>query len=314
MRRVLVPLDGTAWSGAILPDALRLGGPDGVIILLNVVNLVPYRDEAFAREERAEVESSRAYLTEVAVGLRAGPVRVETQTMVADRDNVPRTIDEAAMTFDADMVAMATHARAEPGDPPRESIAWQALARSPVPVLIRHVPDGTSAPAAPEPRERRIMVPLDGSALAEKALPLARQLAAEWNASLWLVHVVSHRPVTDFAYTETDPDAITDDVASRSAQRYLDRLASQLGRAVETRVLVGSPTDELVAAAAALSISDVALSSHGRTGLAHAVTGSVADGVLHRLDLPMLVVPAGATDSSNRDGTGRRKEHVHDHR
>lgn len=299
MRRVVVPLDGTALSAAILSDARRLAGPDGVLILVNEVGRRPPWEAAHLREERVAVEASREYLTGVAARLRAENVKVETETMLAD--DTARGIDEAAMILDADMLALATHARDALGRFPPGSIARQALVHSSVPVLIRHVTERGTAPVSPEPGERRIMVPLDGSAPAEGALPLVRELAAEWNASIWLVHVVSHYPITGYARTETDPDVVTDDLAYLAGHRYLDRIALRLGGDVHAHVLLGSPVDELVTAAGTWAISDVVLSTHGRTGVDQLMLGTVADGLLHHLDLPIIVVPARATESTNEN-------------
>jgi nucleotide-binding universal stress UspA family protein len=239
MRRIVVPLDGSTFATAILPDARRLAGPNGELILVNGVDLFPYWDSAHLRQQRASVDASRDYLKGVADRLRAEDVKVETQTMITD--NVARAIDEAAMIFDADMVALATHGLSPLGRLQRGSIAWQALAHSPVPVLIRHVNEAAGEPILSEPSERRVMVPLDGSALAEKALPLAHELAAEWAASIWLVHVISKYPVSGFPRTEIDRDALTDEEARLSGQRYLDQVASGLGGDVYTHVLGGSP-------------------------------------------------------------------------
>jgi nucleotide-binding universal stress UspA family protein len=144
------------------------------------------------------------------------------------------------------------------------------------------------------------MVPLDGSALAEKALPLAHELAAEWAASIWLVHVISQYPVSGFPRTEIDREALTDEVARLSSQRYLDHVASGLGGDVYTHVLGGSPRDELATAASTWDITDIVISSHGRTGLPRVIVGSVADALIHHLELPIIVVPALATESVNQ--------------
>ena len=144
MRRIVVPLDGSTFATAILPDARRLAGPNGELILVNDVDLFPYWDIAHVRQQRATVDASREYLKGVADRLRAEDVKVETQTMITD--NVARAIDEAAMIFDADMVAVATHGLSPLGRLQRGSIAWQALAHSPVPVLIRHVNEAGGEP------------------------------------------------------------------------------------------------------------------------------------------------------------------------
>jgi nucleotide-binding universal stress UspA family protein len=135
-------------------------------------------------------------------------------------------IDVAARIYHADMVACATHGRGPLGRVLRGGVVWRALADSPVPVLVRHfeAPSGYKPIFAPEPR---ILVPLDGSATAERALPLAQELMQEWNTSLWLVHVVSSYPTTGLPGTEIDPEAVTDEGAGRAARHYLDEVAAR---------------------------------------------------------------------------------------
>src|SRR5437764_251138 len=80
-----------------------------------------------------------------------------------------------------DFVACATHGRSPLGRLVHGGVAWHALAHSTVPVLLRRIdekPHYASIFAEP----RKIMVPLDGSELAETALPLAAELAEEWDA------------------------------------------------------------------------------------------------------------------------------------
>jgi nucleotide-binding universal stress UspA family protein len=310
MRRVVVPLDGTALATAILPDARRVAGPDGELILVNAVELFPFWDTARLRQQRKAVDASRDYLREVADRLRGDEVKVEVQTMVAD--NVAQAIDEAAMVFDADVIAVATHGLSPLGRLLRGSIAWLALAHSPVPVLIRHVLEGDGEPLPPKRPERRLMVPLDGSTLAEKVLPLAHDLATEWAASIWLVHVISKYPVSGFPRTEVDSEALTQEEAHRSSQQYLDRMAAGLGGDVHTHVITGTPSDELAGAAAAWDITDIAISSHGRTGLSRVIVGSVTDALIHRTELPIIVVPALATESVDQ-GTPSAEPAAADH-
>jgi nucleotide-binding universal stress UspA family protein len=294
----VVPLDGTALAAAIVPDAQRLAGPDGVLILVRDVDLLSHWDTAHARRQRAALDASRDYLNGVANRLQEEDVKVETQTTI--EDNVSRAIDEASMIFDADMIAVATHERGGHDRLQRESVAWKALVHSPVPVLIRHIGEADAERMPPEPGERQIMVPLDGSMLAERALPLARELAAEWKASIWLVHVVSRYPITGFPRTEIDPKALTDEEARRSSQRYLDRIGSELEVDVRAQVLSGAAGDKLVATASSANITDVVISSHGRSGLARVILGSVAAALLDGLDLPIIVISALATESINQ--------------
>jgi nucleotide-binding universal stress UspA family protein len=161
-----------------------------------------------------------------------------------------------------------------------------------------------------QPLERRILVPLDGSKFAEKALPLAQQLAGEWNAEIWLASVVftmAEAPSgaklnpTWVPYEEIEPQ-------KREAEAYLREVAAKLQGQVHTQVLLGSPVDELVAAAEAWGISDVVLASHGQTGLSRVILGSVADALIHHLDLPIIVVPAHASQPAETAMSEMRSE------
>jgi nucleotide-binding universal stress UspA family protein len=153
-----------------------------------------------------------------------------------------------------------------------------------VPVLLRHpVADGKSAAANPE--QRRILVPLDGSPLAQEALPLAQELAAEWQAPIDLVRVVPDLP----AGTSTEP-----------AQEYLTSIRYTMTGKVQEHVLNGNPVEELVAFVHGARVTDVVMASHGRTGLARVFLGSVAHEIVRRLSLPVIVVPALSTGESEQ--------------
>jgi nucleotide-binding universal stress UspA family protein len=198
-------------------------------------------------------------------------------------------IDEAAKIFHADMIACATHGRGMLGRLLWGSVARRALVHSPVPVLLRHAED-SEAPVTPERAERRIMVPLDGSPLGEKALPWAQKLATQWQAEIRLVHVV---PDQWTMFNAVSP-SLTDDRPNPQDEMvtYLRRIAEGLQGKVSARMMSGSVVERLVAAADEWAVTDVVMSSHGRTGLARVILGSVADSLVHRLHCPIVIVPA----------------------
>jgi nucleotide-binding universal stress UspA family protein len=78
------------------------------------------------------------------------------------------------------------------------------------------------------------------------------------------------------------------------AEAYLDEIARGLAGHVETGVWVGDVVHRLVELAETCGITHLVMASHGRTGLARVVLGSVADGLIHRLSYPIVVVPAPA--------------------
>jgi nucleotide-binding universal stress UspA family protein len=281
VRRVLVPLDGTDLAAAILPDARRLAGRGGELVLI--------RDATGATEGRSassSVEMARDYLDAVAQTLRAEGVHVRTHPLA--KGDAAVAIDEGAEIEHADMIAIATHGRSPEERLRYGSIAWRALLRSTVPVLLRHVdPEGPDW-VRPEPERRRIMVPLDGSALAERALPLAAALAGEWQAALCLIRVALDWSTSEATTPEGRPDV-------EAARDYLQRVANRLGREVEAQVLRGDVVETLVDAVERLSVTDIVMTTHGQTGLTRVIVGGIADALIHRLYCPIVVIPALAT-------------------
>src|SRR5579859_3007253 len=225
MRRVLVPLDGTDLAAAILPDAFRLAGHDGELILIR--HVADVHDGG-----HSVVDAAQLYLNTVAQTLRAEGIHVRTQPLVSEDAAV--AIDEAAQRFNADMIAVATHGRTAAERWHEGSIAWRALLRSTVPVLIRHVDPYNPFDETPKIEHRRIMVPLDGSELAENALPLAQELARAWSASTWLVRAVEGSP----ADAPSARDSL--DVGNRAgAEVYLSGIAGRLSGDIHSTVLEG---------------------------------------------------------------------------
>jgi nucleotide-binding universal stress UspA family protein len=293
MRRILVPLDGSDLATSILPDARRMAGPDGQLILIQSVHRPEYDPERDGWSEGFALDVAQKYLEGEAESLRSDGVQVEAHALYI-LDTV-LAIDEAAKFYQADMVASATHGRGPLGRLVRGSVAWKALAHSTVPVLLRHA-DGEVEDFLP-PRLRRVMVPLDGSAYAEQALPLAHELAREWNASLWLVQVVPAVTVPPMPYPYIDESSSDRRMEVQEARDYLDRIVLSLGGDVHTQVLVGRVTGQLASATDEYAITDVVMASHGRTGLSRAILGSVADSLIQHLYLPIVVVPALAARS-----------------
>ena len=290
MRRVLVPLDGTELATTIFPDACRLAGRNGTLILVLDANWLRYDKETGTYADWSAVKEAGNYLHAQAAALREQGVRVEVHRILPH--DIVWGIDAAAEVFHADMIACATHGRGPLGRLVHGGMAWRMVAHSPVPVLLRH-PEDMPATGSSFAGPRRIMVPLDGSEYAEKALPLAQQRALEWHAPLWLVRVVRALAVYSMPYSHVG--AIQCDHDRHMAEAYLEQIAHSLPGAVHTHVSIGGIVDNLVELAKSSSITDIILASHGRTGLSRVILGSVADELIHRLHCPILVIPALAT-------------------
>ena len=130
-----------------------------------------------------------------------------------------------------------------------------------------------------------LIVPLDGSELAERAVPYAIRLAQASHAQLVLVQAAHAVPSTSLE----GGDAVAE------ARTYLTRMAESMSGQVDgvsTAVLHGQPTDKILEAIDAFKADGVVMTTHGRTGFDHLLHGSVTEGLLARSNVPVFVVYA----------------------
>jgi nucleotide-binding universal stress UspA family protein len=148
---------------------------------------------------------------------------------------------------------------------------------------------------------RDILVPLDGSTFAERALACALPIARLSGGTLHLLLV--HEPIARYA-VEIAPTRLIDRWEDRQRERearYVERRALTLrsaGVAAVAEVQEGDAADE-VARRAAAGADLLVMSTHGRGGLERIWAGSVADDVMRHVRLPLILVPPMAVD---RDG------------
>ncbi|MEX1254078.1 MAG: universal stress protein [Dehalococcoidia bacterium] len=138
---------------------------------------------------------------------------------------------------------------------------------------------------------KRLLVPLDGSDLAEEALRIASDMAEGVNGVLVLARVVPP-PVPGRFYAPNLLDQVQE-AQAREAEAYLEALAERLKKDrlhVETRVLKGEVASTLVRLAEQERCELIAMSSHGLGGVGWHVFGSVAQKVLHSSRCPVLIV------------------------
>ena len=141
---------------------------------------------------------------------------------------------------------------------------------------------------------KRILLPLDGSALAEQALPHAVTHADHFRAELILLRVLVPLP--------RDPTAIpsvwqkADEASTRSACEYLERLAADVQERdirVKLATTVGRPHLQIIDYAETNQVDLIVMSTRGQSGLSRWLMGSVADRVVRGAGVPVLLVRAG---------------------
>jgi nucleotide-binding universal stress UspA family protein len=145
---------------------------------------------------------------------------------------------------------------------------------------------------------RQILIPLDGSALAETARPVGEAVAALTGADVTLMQDVT--PLGPLLGLSEDDEEVRlgweyETAAERDAHDYLAAVARRLAARqinARVRVAVGSPAEQILRASATMDL--IVMATHGRGGLDRWSHGSVADRVLRAAPAPLLLVRAGA--------------------
>jgi nucleotide-binding universal stress UspA family protein len=274
---ILVPLDGSVLAEQALSLAGQLGGAAAAGLVLVRVS---------ADEHHQDDADVRNYLRYAAGRLNYSGVPVETVVAYGD---APTEILRVARQHAAELIVISTHGHSGPGRWLYGSVADEVLRRAEIPVVL--LPPA-AAPELADKRPLRILVPLDGSRLAEAALGPACVWAQRLNAELILLQVVLWPPYvsSDAAkLLQLDPAAMV-----ATAEQYLNEVARR--RRAETiqvrcRAVLGRPVPTIITRVAFEEAVDlIAMSTHGRSGLARLVLGSVATGMVQRTDVPLLVV------------------------
>lgn len=312
-RRIVVPLDGSALAEQALPhaealaqmtgaplhlvrvmDPTHLGTPLGTLLSADAVALeLLLEDERIAAREYLERIEGDLLDRRQAVTVEYRPGRVANELLAAAQPG--------------DLLVMTTHGRSGLGRWFLGSVAEEVVRRATVPVWLVRVSDTESTP----PAIRRIVVPLDGSPLAEEALPAARALATRLHVPVRLVTVID---VSGTLALELAAAAVSTSRLEETLIRLFAEAESRLARACErlrhagvetnTEVRHDSPAQAIVAAAQPGDL--IVMTSHGRTGLSRWFLGSVAEAVIRRASVPVLLVrsTAPALDMSAGDASG----------
>lgn len=138
---------------------------------------------------------------------------------------------------------------------------------------------------------KKILVPLDGSELAEVVLPHVKEVAAGHDeGKVILLRIVEPLPAGT-------PPAVDFEVVKKAGVKagedYLARIQAKLnkeGLTVETKVLTGRPAETISEFAQREKVDLIALATHGRSGVSRWVFGSVADRLVRSLSVPVLLI------------------------
>lgn len=314
--RMLVPLDGSERAERALPVAVRLAQAlDGTLILLRVVQPPLQMATPLAPPLRVEteilaehIEAANTYLARVAQELDQASLKYEKTALAGYPAEMTL---EAVHSSRADVIVLCSHGRTGLLRWALGSVAQRVVHQASVPVLVLPAQGATLAEDAQRPL--RVMVPLDGSWLAEAALgpaaTLVSALAQQGQGTVHLVQVVRHlAPSTG---SEKDAPALPGarGAGYLEAQDYLSRTAEHLNTgplaSLQVQVTWSVVVDKDVAgalvdlaqggktaqgAAHAGHFDVIAMATHGRGGLHRWVMGSNTERVLSAARLPLLVI------------------------
>jgi nucleotide-binding universal stress UspA family protein len=301
IRRILVPLDGSFFAEQALPFAKAIGGPETELILLEVAppaepvrgllgNVLVTAEEVRQSYDEG-IETALETTRRAWLGERP---HVRMETAIGDAaEEVLRVAERESV----DLIVMASHGRGAIGRWVIGSVADRVARTSLIPVMVMRPQE--EMPTEPGRCEiRRLIVPLDGSELAEQALPFVEVLAASLHVPVLLVTVtdIVHDIARATAYGMPFRQEVYDELvagARTKASDHLDGAASRLRRSgleVSAQVLDGQAADAIANRAEPTDV--IVMTSHGRGGLRRWLIGSVAEKLVREGPVPVILVPS----------------------
>lgn len=284
--KVFVPLDGSQIAEQVLPYARLIGEVANV-----PVGLLSVDDAANSSEDN----NARDYLEMVA---RQFPATLKVELTV-EHGNPAEVIVKRAQREPGSLIAMATHGSSGIKRWLLGSVASKVIQAAENPLLI--VRAAGRAEAKSEARFESIIVPLDGSELAESVLPTVFEFAKATKAEIVLARAYQV-PATAY-YRADDTEGVEAfipsyeelvAVESREAREYLDAKAKEVraqGVAkVSTELLAGPAAEQIIDLGRHRTGALIALATHGRSGVSRWVLGSVAEKVVRRAENPVLLL------------------------
>jgi nucleotide-binding universal stress UspA family protein len=202
-----------------------------------------------------------------------------------------------AQELKADLIIIATHGHSGFRHLTLGSTTEKIIRHAPCPVLVvREATRGPIKTAAEGIVLEKILVPVDFSECANEGAKYASVFATRVGADLLLMHVVHPPDYMAVEGTMADPDwPQFVETARLDAEDKLDEIVNFLplvGISAETQVAVGAPVNVLTEATAQPDVDMVIISTHGYTGLRHALLGSTAEQLVRLAHCPVLVVPS----------------------
>jgi nucleotide-binding universal stress UspA family protein len=299
--KILVPLDGSKTAENVLPFARCFARSLQIPVeLMAVVDMAELARNVSAAEGLFldtliddETRRYADYLQRVAKNFPVGKVQCTvTKGKAAD------VIIESAVAEKSTLIAMATHGRSGLGRFLLGSVAEKVLRGAANPLLLVRATEKTPPPWD-MPALKSIVVPLDGSGLAESVLPFVGELAKKLDLEVTLLSVYGvpygASSAGEGSYSTTRFEALIARLRTETLE-YLEKKAAELkGNGLDKVAFVakeGLVADEIISTARRTPNNLIAMCTHGRAGMTRWVLGSVTETVVRHSGDPVLVVRA----------------------
>jgi nucleotide-binding universal stress UspA family protein len=298
--RMLIPLDGSKTAEAVLPYARALGGvlkiPVELLLVIDTGELATQVTASRARFFDTMVTDAERGGAEYLKGIAARASDIEIKCTVAKGKPEDAIIETAAQDKNT-LIAMATHGRSGLNRWMLGSVCEKVLRGCDSPLLL--VRANETLNAQEKIALKSIVVPLDGSELAERVLPTVAPLAQAMNLDVVLCRAYNI-PYTLYSGTEGYTAINFEELLAsvkQEAMEYLEKKTAEMkGRGLTKVTFVakeGFSADEIMALGRATPDNLIAMCSHGRSGVRRWVLGSVTETVVRHSGDPVLVVRAG---------------------
>jgi nucleotide-binding universal stress UspA family protein len=310
--QLLIPLDGSRTAEAVLPYgrtlAERLKIPVEFLGVVDTGALAGQVSHGTARYFETvideSVRSSEAYLKRIAKTFPGREIKC-----TVEKGKAEEVIIEKA-GFDATLTAMATHGRSGFNRLLLGSVAEKVLRGSTNPLLLIRASE--DAKIEGEAALKSVIVPLDGSELAESVLAPAVELARALRLEVVLLRAY-RIPMNTYAGMEDYYPVNYEEISGalrEEAQSYLEKKVGEIQRqGIEKLSFIiaeGSGADEIVALGRRTADNLIAMCTHGRSGVKRWVLGSVTEKVVRLSGDPVLIVRGASSVTATPDNGLKR--------
>lgn len=315
-KTIMVPTDCSGFDREAIRVALRLAeSAKAKVHLVRVSASAAFLGMAAGADGLAlsaealqqELDTELAELHEVAAECRTETVADVTTSL--ERGPIADALAGYARRHEVDLIVISTHGRTGFARLTMGSVTDSLIRATTIPVLVVKPPRSYLNPRVGK-AFKRIVVPLDGSALAEQIIPRIATLAEMEGSEVTLLYVLKPHNYSQEQIQDPTLPWWEKDIAS--AQAYLFPIATRLRRrgfTVSSDIVIGEDVPEKIAEFARCEKADlIAIATHGRGGLSRMLYGSVTDALTKTARVSVFVFhPSAKVDSSDAKPLAERQ-------